>query len=250
MIAPNNNYHYDWLALMEHRPVSAVQNLVLCFIVALFAGGFPISVRATPLPLAAPGETPEPLHPVTGIVKLLVIAPQSFVDVLQPFIAHKNKTGLPARVLTVESLRASYAGGDDPEKVKSAIAQAHQKLGVQYVMLVGDASLIPVRYRQVQQIPREATADGTYNPSELYYANLYQGHIPGPAANDPVEIRNSGIFDTWDRNRNGRYNEQHWKDDAVSYNPDQVDGCPDVDFIESGRGNPGGDSVLGGLFTP
>jgi hypothetical protein len=161
-------------------------------------------------------------------MKLLVIAPQSFDAVLRPFIAHKNQSGLPARLVTLESLRASMAGADDPEKVKRAIAQAHQKLGARYVMLVGDASLMPVRYRQVQQVPSEATADGTYNPSELYYANLYQGHLPGSVPTDPVLITNSGVFDTWDRNGNGRYNEQHWKDDAISYNPDQVDGCPDV----------------------
>src|SRR6185503_15369195 len=97
-----------------------------------------------------------PLQAPAGSAKLLVIAPQSFVDVLQPLITHKNRTGMPALLITMESLRANFPGRDDPEKVKRAIANAHQKLGTQYVMLVGDASLMPVRYRQVQQLPKDA----------------------------------------------------------------------------------------------
>src|SRR6185503_9312569 len=89
-------------------------------------------------------------------------------------------------------------------------------------------SHFPVRYRQVQQVPKNANLDGTYNPSELYYANLYAGHAPGKDAGDPLQITHSASFDSWDASGNGIYNEQHWKDDAVTYNPDSVDGCPDV----------------------
>ena len=97
---------------------------------------------------------PDLLLGASGQVKLLVIAPQSFAEVLQPLIAHKNDTGMPARLVTLESLRVSFPGKDDPEKVKRAIADAHERLGARYVMLVGDASLMPGRYRQVQQIPK------------------------------------------------------------------------------------------------
>src|SRR5258706_2838335 len=135
---------------------------------------------------------------------------------------------MPSVLISLESLRVTYPGKDDPEKVKRAIAMVYQKQGTRYVMLVGDASLAPVRYRRVQQLSRDAPLDGTYNPSELYYANLYQGHAPGSVAGDPMAIQDSGAFSSWDANGNGHYNEQHWNDDAVSYNPDQVDGCPDV----------------------
>jgi hypothetical protein len=135
---------------------------------------------------------------------------------------------MPALLVTTESLRRDFPGEDDPEKIKRGIAYAHEKLGTRYVMLVGDASVFPVRYRQVQQVPKDANIDGTYNPSELYYANLYYDHTPGQLADDPQRITHSGRFDKWDLSGNGIYNEQHWKDDAVSYNPDQVDGCPDV----------------------
>ncbi|HUS35768.1 MAG TPA: C25 family cysteine peptidase [Verrucomicrobiae bacterium] len=160
--------------------------------------------------------------------KLLIIAPQAFSSALQPLLAHKSRTGMPARLITLEFVRAASLGKDDPEKVKRAIADAHEKLGVQYVMLVGDASQMPVRFRHVRQLPADASIDGSYNPSDLYYANLYQGHAPENVPDDPLQIQHSGNFDTWDLDNNGRYNEQHWHDDAVSYNPDRVDGCPDI----------------------
>src|SRR5260370_39935392 len=90
-------------------------------------------------------------------------------------------------------------------------------------MLAGDASLFPCRSRFVREAddPKEGGwagwHDGTYRPSDLYYASLY--HHPGSQ------------LDTGDANANNKYNEQQWTNDqglAVSYNPDNVDGYPDV----------------------
>jgi hypothetical protein len=187
-----------------------------------------LSVHGAEALLADRSGKPIPFQASGGPAKLLVIAPPAFAGVLQPLIAHKNQTGMSALLVTIESLREGFPGKDDPEKIKRGIAYACEKLDTRYVMLVGDASLVPVRYRQVQQVPKDAPLDGTYNPSELYYANLYQGHMPGDAVDDPRAIRDSGVFDSWDSNGNHRFNEQHWKDDALSYNPDRVDGCPDV----------------------
>jgi len=160
--------------------------------------------------------------------RLLVIAPKSLEPALLPLIAHKKATGMSAFLVTIETLRETCPGRDDAEHVKRGIALAQSKLRTEFVLLVGDASLFPVRYRQVQQVDPQARLDGTYNPSELYYANLYHDHRLAPTRDDPEAIGNSGKFDTWDADGDGRFNEQHWKDDAASYNPDAVDGCPDV----------------------
>jgi len=160
--------------------------------------------------------------------KLLIVAPAVFADALGPLLAHKNRTGMPARLITLEEVRTKFPGRDDPGRLKRSIAQAHDQSGTRYVMLVGDASLAPVRYRQVQQVPKDAALTGTYNPSELYYANLYHGHAPSSNRSDPTGITSARVFDNWDADGDGIYNEQHWKDDAVSYNPDNVDGCPDI----------------------
>jgi hypothetical protein len=168
-------------------------------------------------------DTDAPANPPS----LLVIAPDALAEAMAPLVEHKNRTGMPARLVTIESLdRAS--GTDDPARVKRAIAAAHEEHGARWVLLVGDASLFPVRFRQVLQVADDAHLDCTYNPSDLYYANLYRGHRPGDDASDPGAITSAREFDDWDLDGDGAFNAQHWAMDACRWNPDQVDGCPDV----------------------
>jgi len=169
----------------------------------------------------------DPWRNATHPTKLLVIAPQQFENALQPLILHKNDTGMPALLMTIGRVNQYFSGRDDPERIKRCIADAHEKLGVQYVMLVGDASLLPVRYRYVNSIYEtrpDLWWDGSYHASDLYYANLYHGHSASFGS-----IINNGVFDDWDQNRDGKYDEQFWiADKAWTMNPDSVDGCPDV----------------------
>ena len=154
--------------------------------------------------------------------KLLIIAPSIFQGALQPLVAHKNATGMSALLVTVDRLTAT--GRDVPEKIKRTIADAHERLGTTYVMLVGDASWIPVRYRATTIPPGERNwRDAWYTPADLYYANLYKEH---KIQNN--RIINSGAFDSWDDSGDGKFDEHHWRDDARTYNPDRVDGVPDV----------------------
>ena len=148
-------------------------------------------------------------QPQKAAARLVIVAPEAFSPALLSLVAHKNRSGMSARLITMEGVRTNFPGRDDPERLKRAIVHANRDWGTRYVFLVGDASLMPVRYRQVQQVPKDAPHTGTYNPSELYYANLYQRHAPGNPPNDPVAIRDSGEFDSWDANGNGRFNEQH-----------------------------------------
>ena len=159
--------------------------------------------------------------------KLLVIAPQQFENALLLLIAHKDVTGMPAFLMTIERLNQYFNGVDDQERIKRCIADAHEKLDVRYVMLVGDSTAIPTRYRFVNsryETRPDLWWDGTYVPSDLYYANLYHGHSASSGS-----ITHTGGFDDWDQNLDGKYNEEFWKDSvAWTMNPDSVDGCPDV----------------------
>lgn len=157
---------------------------------------------------------------------LLVIAPNALADAVRPLVEHKNRTGLPARLVTIESL-AKDSGKDDAERVKRAIFSAHAD-GARFVLLVGDASLFPVRYRQVRQLSTDAHVDCTYNPSDLYYSDLFHDHAPGADATDPSAITHGAAFDDWDADGDDAFDAQHWAADAARWNPDRVDGCPDV----------------------
>lgn len=157
---------------------------------------------------------------------LLIIAPDEFVPELERLRDHKNSSGMPTSILSREFIVQTFEGWDDPERIKRAIA----KMGHKYVFLVGDASWIPVRHRFVGQVmdKKENSCrwlDGTYNPSDFYYANLWRDHqIAGNG-----QVTHSGVFDDWDKNSDGKYNEQLWKEGTgKTYNPDQVDGYPDI----------------------
>jgi hypothetical protein len=161
----------------------------------------------------------------------LVVADASFTQVLKPLLAHKKDTGMPAVLLTVQQAKTHFKGKDDPEKIKRAIAYAHEHLGIRYVLLAGNPSLVPVRFwfrKNADKGPDWIRwSDGCYLPTDLYYSNLYRGHRKAGASVNLLKP----TFDTWDLNgrRYGKFNEIEWYGrGALTYNPDQVDGCPDV----------------------
>ena len=162
-----------------------------------------------------------PLVDLSPKLSLLVVAPQVFEDALQPLADWKSSTSMPAAIVTIEALRDSCDGIDDPERIKRGIWQAHVELDVRYVLLVGDASIFPVRYRFEAQ-PKSAPVagqsgwmNGSYNPTDLYYANL---------------VKYETLFDDWDLDGNGKYNRSTWAVDpyGAKQNPDDVSGYPDV----------------------
>lgn len=143
-----------------------------------------------------------------------------------------------------------FPGADDPERIKTAIELAYRDYGAKYVMLVGDAGLMPVRHAfSVETPPGQAGPgaqvgglagfqDGSYRPSDLYYASLYHhgasGVVLASDVNDTTTANNlanpsgDGHFDTWDFNGNDKYNEKQWAQGALTFNPDLVDGYPDL----------------------
>lgn len=165
-------------------------------------------------------ERPEPFTMPRDHAALLIVAHESFLTDLAPLVAHKRATGVPTLLIDPTSL-AAYSGRDDAERVKRAIFEAHHDLGLPYVLLVGDASRVPVRYRRTAVTDKWTNAWYTA-ADHYYYANLYLHH---DAAGHPD--RRSGFSD-WDADGDGAYNEQNWADDLLRHNPDRVDAYPDV----------------------
>ena len=154
---------------------------------------------------------------------LMVITPAFCRPALYPLIAHKRSSRMPAFVVDVETINLHHSGRDTAESIKLLIFDAFKELSVKYVMLMGDASLIPVRYRSTK--PSPWWCDSWYTVADLYYAALTSGHIhSGGQIHSTLPYE----FDNWDANNDNRYNQQHWANDITTFNPDHVDGCPDV----------------------
>ena len=142
---------------------------------------------------------------------LVIIAPELFVDELEPLVTHKNSIGTEAYILTVEEIEADFTQGvDEAENIKLAILDAVETFGVDYVLLVGglvgqnlETWYVPVRY--------VSTPNEDAFLCDLYYADLYM-----------IED-NETVFSSWDSNDDDRFGEwlsQVGRKDIIEAVPD------------------------------
>jgi len=140
---------------------------------------------------------------------LLIIAPDEFMDEVEPLQRFKDASGRPTIVLSLSEVYANVncsGGVDEPEKIKMCIAHYEQTEAIKYVMLVGDSDKFPVRY-----CCRDVPDPTGYQACDLYYADLY---------------KSDGGFDDWDGNGNGLY--AQLLPTSSANNVDSVNWHPDV----------------------
>jgi len=100
-----------------------------------------------------------------------IIIPESFLSVIPDYIAHKAAHGLTPGVHTIENILASTPGTDDAEKLRIYIRTLVEDHTTSFVLLAGDADVLPVR-RTFQE---ESPVDVEYLPIESYFSDLYNG---------------------------------------------------------------------------
>ncbi|HUJ58812.1 MAG TPA: ricin-type beta-trefoil lectin domain protein [Kofleriaceae bacterium] len=149
---------------------------------------------------------------------LLVVTSDAFAPTFASFVNHKEVIGVPTKLLTVSQIRSMYPAVDDAASIKLAIEDNVRNFATKYVLLGGDGTQVPVRYRTVGDV---GTTVRAFMNSDLYYANLYKNHSPGQG----TRLLQS-LYDSWDSNGNGLYDEELWS--VPSVNADGVDGFPDV----------------------
>lgn len=137
---------------------------------------------------------------------MVVIAPSTFSEELQPLIDHKNGRGLETILKTTEDIYSEYSGRDEPEKIKYFIKDAIETWGIEFVLLVGGAGQVPGRYTHIY-------FDYDYQDywvflSDLYYADVYDAELN---------------LSSWDSNENDVFAEYNWYG-----NTDEIDLYPDV----------------------
>ena len=110
----------------------------------------------------------------------MIIAPRRFEAELKPFVEYRRRS-LPVELAALETVLAENPGVDDPEKLKRFLYTAWQKRKAHYVLLVGDATILPVRYMVLDRIT-PAAFDTAFCPSDLYYGDV---------------ARKDGSFEDW-----------------------------------------------------
>lgn len=180
---------------MCHQKVT-IHNLTVAATLAL-------ALWLIPLPAVSQGDVSTPTQ-----YTLLIIAPDDFMDELQPLKRFKDASGRPTILVSLTQIYNSYPGADQAEKVKYAIEHYKSANGIRYVMLVGDIDRFPARWRWWGLPGQEGGA-----VSDLYYADLYK--------------HGTTVFDDWDVNNNGLYGEIEFAPDGM-INNDQIDVLPEV----------------------
>ena len=152
--------------------------------------------------------------------RLIIIAPRGFHDSLKDYVKHKERQ-LQVRLVDLDEALRSAEGSDEPERLKrylhdfwtsgrkeAGVASPPASRGRDYILLVGDADVLPVRYMVLDRITPPAF-DYAFYPSDLYYGDL---------------ARADGSFDDWNSKKEGfhgvYYGEvrgEKWKDDPINF---------------------------------
>lgn len=147
---------------------------------------------------------------------LLVVAPEAFCASLDPFIAFKQER-LETELATLESVLEHGKGTDDAEKLKRFIYQRWREKGIGFVLLVGDADVMPMRYMVLDRNTEAAFHYAMY-PSDLYYADVATEDGTFECWNARAENFHAGYF--------GEVRGEHFKDDPINF--DQIDYVPEL----------------------
>ncbi len=137
----------------------------------------------------AQGQTnppPSPLPQGGGAGGLLIVTPTRFEAAVGEYAAFK-KERRPVEVAVLERVLANTEGVDDPERLKRFVFEAWKSRGVKFVLLVGDADVVPVRYMCLDRVTAPAF-DYAFYPSDLYYADV---------------AKRDGSFEDWNGNKEG-----------------------------------------------
>jgi hypothetical protein len=155
-------------------------------------------------------------HGIAAAEGLLVVAPRALSESLTDFIAYK-KTHLPTELIILEDALGAAKGADDAEKLKRFVFEKWKAGKVDYVLLAGDADVLPVRYMVLDRVRPEAFNYSFY-PSDLYYADL---------------AKKDGAFEDWNAQHDdfhaGYYGEvrgEKNKDGVINF--DAVDYLPEI----------------------
>ncbi len=117
---------------------------------------------------------------------MVIVAPDQFHKALTRFRAYRAAQRL-TELVSLEGIKKSTQGVDDPERLKRWLYESWKERNVRYVLLVGDADVLPVRYMVLDRAT-PAAFDYAFYPSDLYYADV---------------AKRDGSFDDWNGRKDG-----------------------------------------------
>ena len=129
-----------------------------------------------------PGDAPPPLGlPASPWepYEYLIVTTENLADDFAPLAEFHARRGLRSKIMTLQTIHATYDGDDDAERIRAAIADQYATRGVTHVLLGGDGDGPPggaeavIPYRGFYCGVESATLYEEENiPADMYYSNL------------------------------------------------------------------------------
>lgn len=141
---------------------------------------------------------------------LIIITSEEYLAFLDTFIHHKDSMNIQTWLKTTEDIYETYPGRDNPEKIKYFIRDMLENYNTEYVLFIGNTTIVPTRYTNIYYEDDFGYPTPTHwiFPSDFYYADLYDMN---------------GDFSSWDSNGNDIFAEYNW-----GGNFDTFDLTPDI----------------------
>lgn len=163
-------------------------------VAALIVNEDRLSMWAPPLAPPLDGQT----------VDMIVITNRTLASSFQTFADWKTKKGYKTLILGTDTIYARYPGADNQTKIRNCITDYWQNHGLKFVLLGGDAGIIPVRtcHLTVESMTSDIPADmyygdlqyswnsdhnsyyGEMTDSVDLYHDVYVGRVPADNATD------------------------------------------------------------------
>ena len=158
------------------------------------------------------------------------MALRAFAEALGDFVKEK-KTRLPTELAVLEDIVAKSPGVDDAEKLKHFLYDKWKRGELAYVLLAGDADVLPVRYMVLDRVT-PAAFDYSFYPSDLYYGDLAKADGSFEDWNGQHEGFHAGYFGEvrGEKNKDGPINY-----DSIDYHPEVAVGRWPVSTPEQAR---------------
>jgi len=101
----------------------------------------------------------------------VIITTESLQSAVEPLVTWKTAIGYSVNVVTTTWISGNYPGGDLPEKIRNFLRDKYAEWGIEYVLIVGSHSTIPMRYCYPDSSDHDPNSDST-TPTDYYYADL------------------------------------------------------------------------------
>jgi hypothetical protein len=142
---------------------------------------------------------------------MLFIVPDGYESTVSNLSEWKTQKGVPSKIVN-RSTYMQFSGRDEPEQLRNCIKYYYNEYGIQWVLLVGDTNLIPIRY--------------VYNPDTRILREQGSNDVEAAQANDvykPTDFYYSDLTGTWDSDGDGIYGEGTYENSI-----EEIDWIPEV----------------------